>query len=294
MTKYHLSTDGNPRVCKAADGNCPLGGSENHFTSKKGARENFEASIETEFSESTTKKPSSSGSVRTVNDRGDVVWRDSDGEPHSVGDQPAIIRKDGTKEWYQHGWPHRDGDLPAVVEPNGTKYWYQNDEVHRDGGQPAIVKANGTKYWKVNGLFHRDNDLPAIERRDGRKEWYQNDKLHRDGDKPAFTAPNGTKKWYQNDELHRDNGPAIEWNDGSKEWWVNGKFQYGVLAEGVINDPYGRRDYLTYDEWMVNGAPKYKPDLRTDLYTSEPPHAEEVAPLFLRLFRRKSKSAQRG
>ncbi len=44
MAKYHLSTDGNPRVCTAAEGNCPLGGDAPHFPSKDEARAAFEAS----------------------------------------------------------------------------------------------------------------------------------------------------------------------------------------------------------------------------------------------------------
>ena len=30
MAKYHIRKDGTPGICHAQEGNCPLGGSENH------------------------------------------------------------------------------------------------------------------------------------------------------------------------------------------------------------------------------------------------------------------------
>lgn len=56
MAKYHLSTDGNPRVCTAADGNCPLGGDAPHFSSKIAARAAFEASVDVKILASANKK----------------------------------------------------------------------------------------------------------------------------------------------------------------------------------------------------------------------------------------------
>jgi len=41
--KYHISGDGTPRVCSAAEGNCPLGADEKHFSTKVEARAAYEA-----------------------------------------------------------------------------------------------------------------------------------------------------------------------------------------------------------------------------------------------------------
>lgn len=49
MAKYHLSEDGNPRVCTAQDGNCPLGKDEPHFHTKIAARAAYEASLDAEL-----------------------------------------------------------------------------------------------------------------------------------------------------------------------------------------------------------------------------------------------------
>lgn len=100
MAKFHISSDGNPRVCSASEGKCPLGGNESHFTSKEAAREAFEVSMKA--SESTSKKAALSESVRTVNRWGDVEWRNSKGQLHRDGDLPAVEYADGTKEWYQN------------------------------------------------------------------------------------------------------------------------------------------------------------------------------------------------
>ena len=172
MAKYHVSTDGNPRVCSASEGKCPFGGNENHYTSKEAARAAFEES--TEALGATSKKTSSGESVRMVNWKGVVKWISSNGEVHRDGDLPAVEWPDGQKEWYRNGLLHRDGGQPAVELSHGTKLWYQNDELHRDGDLPAIEYVNGTKKWYRNGQPHRDGNQPAVEWSDGTKEWWVN------------------------------------------------------------------------------------------------------------------------
>lgn len=66
MTKYHLSSDGNPRVCTAADGNCPLGGDAPHFSSKVTARAAYEASVDVQILASASKKKSRFGEPEDV------------------------------------------------------------------------------------------------------------------------------------------------------------------------------------------------------------------------------------
>ena len=164
MDKFHISSDGNPRVCSASEGNCPIGGNENHYTSKEAARAAFEASLK---------------SIRTVSPWGDVDWRNSQGQIHRDYDLPAVEYQDGRKVWFQNGLVHRDGDRPAFEGQNGAKQWYRNGKRHRDGDLPAIEAAEGTKEWRQNGKLHRDGDLPAIERADGTKEWWVNGRRQR-------------------------------------------------------------------------------------------------------------------
>lgn len=41
-------------------------------------------------------------------------------------DGPAVVRKDGTREWWHNGLQHRD-DGPAVEYPDGRCEWWLND-----------------------------------------------------------------------------------------------------------------------------------------------------------------------
>ena len=86
-------------------------------------------------------------------------------------DGPAVVRADGTKEWYLNGKLHRE-DGPAVESSSGSKEWYLNGQPHREDG-PAFEWANGTKSWWLNGQLHRE-DGPAYEYADGSKFWYLN------------------------------------------------------------------------------------------------------------------------
>ena len=40
-------------------------------------------------------------------------------------DGPAIVRPDGSEEWYRNGMRHRD-DGPAIIHPDGKEEWYRN------------------------------------------------------------------------------------------------------------------------------------------------------------------------
>ncbi len=166
MAKYHVSPDGNPRVCSAPNGKCPFGGDETHYTSKEAARAAFEASEV--IPEPASKKVDVGESVRTVNEWGDVYWLNANGELHRDGDLPAIENPDGSKAWYRNGQRHRDGDLPAIEDADGSKLWCQNGLLSRDGDLPATEYADGSKEWWVNGIFQyrispdgtRANGLP--------------------------------------------------------------------------------------------------------------------------------------
>ncbi len=250
VSKFHVSSDGNPRVCNAAEGNCPIGGDETHYTSKEAARAAFEESVE--VLESASKKTTLSESVRTVNEWGYVEWRNANGKLHRDGDLPAIEHPDGSKIWYQNGERHRDGGLPAVEWSDGMKEWWVNGEVHRDGGLPAWEGADGSKSWLKNGKLHRDGGLPAVEYATGSKSWYRNGKLHRDDGLPAVEYADGTKEWYQNGKRHRDGDlPAIEASSGAKQWYRNGKLhRTGGLPASISADG---------TQWFVkNGKVQYR------------------------------------
>lgn len=90
--------------------------------------------------------------VKTTTKRvegGTTYYKDQDGLIHRDGDKPAVIHKNGTKEWYVRGKRHRVGG-PAVLYPNGTKVWCEDGERHRNDG-PAVEYPDGTCEWRYKG-----------------------------------------------------------------------------------------------------------------------------------------------
>jgi hypothetical protein len=76
-------------------------------------------------------------------------------------DNPTID-KDGNKWWYDsNGKFHRDDD-PAVVRANGTKVWYQHGNIHRDNG-PAVECASGDKWWLNSQYMSFDEWLDQVD-----------------------------------------------------------------------------------------------------------------------------------
>ena len=150
--------------------------------------------------------------------RESAVWTDENKKWHRE-DGPAIIRTDGTQEWYWHGKWHRDGG-PAIIKADGTQIWCQHGEVHREDG-PAVIEADGTQEWWQHDELHREGG-PAEVKPDGTQIWRRHDEIHRD-DGPAWIEPDGTQLWFRSDNLHRDDDPAVIRSDGTQEWWWHGR-----------------------------------------------------------------------
>lgn len=66
----------------------------------------------------------------------------------SLGKNPAVFYKNGTKEWYDlFGLLHRDKDLPAIEYSNGDiEHW-----VH--GKRHGVTSCRGKQYYFENGEF---------------------------------------------------------------------------------------------------------------------------------------------
>ena len=66
------------------------------------------------------------------------------------------IDADGTRYWYRANQLHRENgelhraDGPAIVRTDGSQEWWQRGRLHRDDG-PAIVLADGTMEWWRDG-----------------------------------------------------------------------------------------------------------------------------------------------
>ena len=67
-------------------------------------------------------------------------------------DGPACII-DGVEYWMQYGKIHRENDEPAVIRPDGTLEYYNYNVRHRVMG-PTIIRPDGTEEYYQNGLRH--------------------------------------------------------------------------------------------------------------------------------------------
>ncbi|MEI8270735.1 MAG: hypothetical protein WCG45_05170 [bacterium] len=75
-------------------------------------------------------------------------------------DNPSIIYKNGTKEWYfkddvKFYMLHRENGLPAIEYSNGDKEWWRFGKRHRANG-PAVIY-NNKEYWYDYGDFKNPN-----------------------------------------------------------------------------------------------------------------------------------------
>ncbi len=122
----------------------------------------------------------------------DLFWHNTEGKLHREN-APAVVKKDGTQEWFLNGMRSNPSG-PAIVHPDGSTEWYVDAKRHREGGLPAVEKSNGYCEWWVDDLRHREGDLPAVvDPVTGVKEWWHDGVRDREDNKPAIVRPNATK-----------------------------------------------------------------------------------------------------
>ena len=162
------------------------------------------------------KKTVASALPHRVDSGGVKYWLDGE-DKHRV-EGPAVLRPDGSEEWWLYGSKHRE-DGPAITEEGRCEYW-QHGVLHRTDG-PAVTKGERREYWQ-HGVLHRI-DGPAIIDTDRRGYWRDGKNLytvltHDDQEVIQKEYPRGVKTLekqgmrfhYKKDRLHRSDGPAIE------------------------------------------------------------------------------------
>jgi len=157
----------------------------------------------------------------------------------------GLGESDFTEEYRdESGLLHKE-DGPALVGKNGSKEWWIHGKRHREDG-PAI-ESSVQKAWCIDNQYHRENDLPAIEIYEFDKvvdqQWWLHGKLHREGNKPTVIRYRDDKEehWYQtkgSKHLHRENGPVlIVYHNGvivRQEWQLNG-FHHRIDGPAFIS-----------------------------------------------------------
>ncbi len=121
----------------------------------------------------------------------------------------------------RHGELHRDGDQPAVIRQTGSKEWWCNGQLHRTDDKPAIIWADGTKEWWVAGQRHRAVGA-AVEQKDGHKEWWRSGELVKVKYAVRIPAAGPVIGYFKNGLLHNVRGAAVELPNGGRLYYQNG------------------------------------------------------------------------
>lgn len=87
---------------------------------------------------------------------GTKIWHNEKGEYHRIGGGPAVIRGNGTLEWWRNGKLFRWGDKPVVIHPTGAC-----DFVDRYGVKEHVNISNALTHYgeqikkdrEKNGVF---------------------------------------------------------------------------------------------------------------------------------------------
>jgi len=80
---------------------------------------------------------------------------------HRDFNKPAVIRSDGSQEWWFNGKLHRDDqDQPAIIKIDELQEWWLNGELHRDHNKPAVIRS-GFCLWYINGVKQNEGELDA-------------------------------------------------------------------------------------------------------------------------------------
>ena len=105
---------------------------------------------------------------------------------------PAIEYLNGENWWCKNGFRHRENNLPAIIRKDGNKEYWEN-------GQEYILEENGTKaFIDFHGNLHKDL-LPAVEYSNGDQEWWRWGKRHRENG-PAVIIGN-KQFWFEDGEF---------------------------------------------------------------------------------------------
>ncbi|RTK95484.1 MAG: hypothetical protein EKK64_06585 [Neisseriaceae bacterium] len=111
---------------------------------------------------------------------------------YAMNGEVYLSCENNIKTYWKNGKIHRDNNLPAVIYKDGSKEWYCKGKRHRENG-PAVVYSNGNKEYWINGKRHRI-DGPAIENHEF-KAWFFDGKIHRDN-LPAIERINGHNEYW--------------------------------------------------------------------------------------------------
>jgi hypothetical protein len=155
---------------------------------------------------------------------GDHFWYDPETRRLSRQSGPAVILRDGHREWHHNGRLHRT-EGPAIITSSGKELWWFEGESLQAG---EVIKRN-PDYPKGNVVLTEWGfkvDDPVTKQtifqqfNGGSKHWYKSGFGHRD-EGPAVIHPNGKMVWMKDGAIHNEQGPAVVNPGYSDQYWLN-------------------------------------------------------------------------
>lgn len=137
---------------------------------------------------------------------------------------PAIIRKDGSQEWWINGLRHRE-DGPAIDNADGSFCYYIKDKKHRSNGEICEYNAS-----------------------EGISSYYEKGNLHRIDGPAEHNKDYSSQRWYFHGKLHNENGPAISNNIVDINRWEQ------IKGSNVFNSKFPPCRKLI-EGWFIKGKP---------------------------------------
>ena len=98
-------------------------------------------------------------SFMKVAEDGSQMWLTTDKVFHRE-DGPALVRPDGSEEWYSYGKKHRNGG-PAFSDGYGRQEWWIMGERHRADGPAVIFPGCFVMYFFGNRHMKNRKDYMA-------------------------------------------------------------------------------------------------------------------------------------
>lgn len=189
--------------------------------------------------------------LRSTDELETTITFNIDGLPHSFDDKEAVIRSDGTREWYTNGKLDRPKG-PSVIIPYDTQIIPPiNPDSMTERERNILQKISldirpdterhETRKFFNKGVLDDIEDGPAVQYPDGGFEHYKNGQLHyRNG--PTVKYSDGTVEYWVKGQLHRRNGYARILPDGTKYSYINGKLQ-SIKDKPSIKHANGDREW---------------------------------------------------
>lgn len=186
------------------------------------------------------------GTIVLVNDKGEAHSEKSGDE---LSRRPAIMRPNGTDEWWDNGVYLGKKIVNPQDMPDVAEIWLNKNDQPSRRNAPAIKYKDGREQWFVNGELtkqkYRDGTIAEYNGNqtittsaDGRTIQYKDKnsgELHRVGG-PAFISP-AKKEYYTYGVLNRLDGPAIEYNYGEADGSDN---DYYIAGQEISKKEFDR------------------------------------------------------